>query len=66
MTNAMARGDKPDNIDKQIANVRPSSLTDQLPPVKKIVFLAEKTYTAITPQAIPPIETTMARMSHTQ
>ena len=28
---------------------------DQLPPVKRLVFLAEKTYTGIEPQVIPPL-----------
>ena len=37
---------------------------EQLPPIKKVVFQAEKTYTGIAPEPIPPLETTLARMSN--
>ena len=51
----MAQGD-PYVTAKQVA--------DQLPPVKKLVFIAEKTYQSIEPEVIPPLETTLARMTH--
>ena len=63
----MARGAAPPCNNKQLEQVRPSpQAADQLPPVKRIVFLAEKTYTGIEPQMIPPLETTLANMSRTE
>ena len=54
-------------IQQPLRHVTPSpQAADQLPPVKIIVFYAEKTYTGIEPQVIPPLEHTLANMSHTQ
>ena len=67
---AMARGVPPKEIEHVLSvqnlpeQVRPSpQAADQLPPVKKLVFLAEKTYTGIEPQAIPPLEMSLTNMS---
>ncbi|MEO1413587.1 MAG: hypothetical protein AAFW73_27190, partial [Bacteroidota bacterium] len=38
----------------------------QLPPVKKIVLIAERTYTGIDPPKIPPAETILTSMARTR
>ena len=64
VTDLMAQ-EKPPSPEMILKHVSPSpQAADQLPPVKRLVFLAEITYTGIEPQVIAPLKTTLATMSH--
>ena len=61
-TRDMARGEKLVESNRILA----IQSRNQLPPVKKIVFTAERTYTGIDPPKIPPAETILANMAKTK
>ena len=65
LENSPEDGARNSSAEMPLEHVSPSpQAADQLPPVKRLVLLAEQTYNGIEQQLIPPLDTTLAKMSH--